>query len=95
MFCVQVSLQLGILPPGFDLLSLALLVAWCGETQYGWYGKSRLISVLSCLSPARGVCRRQAGPWEDQDSKHLVSLSFVPWLPGSAGAKNKANTVLA
>lgn len=46
--------------------------------------KSFLIPVPSCPSPARGVCRREAGLWKGEDSKPVISVNFVPWLPGSA-----------
>lgn len=53
------------------------------RNPYGWLKK--LSNTRALLpQPARSVCREEAGLWKGEDSKPLISVNFVPWLPGSA-----------
>lgn len=52
-----------------------------------WMLKKLSNTSALLLSPARGVCRREAGPRKGEDSKPVISVNFVPWLPGSASFK--------
>lgn len=53
------------------------------RNPYGWLEKLSYTSAL-LPQPARGVCRGEPGLWKGEDSKPLISVNFVPWLPGSA-----------
>lgn len=52
----------------------------------GWLKK--LSNTRALLpEPCQGCGRGEAGPRKGEDSEPLISVNFVPWLPGSASLK--------